>query len=90
MSNPLSVRRAMIQPLDEHGNPDGDPTYGILASDDNITTYNDTFDTFEQLEEAIQLELCILYVLVGHEEIFPKADPEKIGHNNFYGKDWQR
>lgn len=33
MSNPLSVRRVIVQTIDKDGNPEGPPTYGVMACD---------------------------------------------------------
>ncbi len=85
MSNPLSVRRVKVQTIDEHGNPEGKPTYGVMASDDFEQSYNDTFESLEELNERIESEGSIIEVVPGFED----ANTEKIGKTNFYGKNWE-
>lgn len=89
MSNALSVRRVKFQELDEQGNPVGDPTYGVIASDDYDSAYNDTFESFEELEKNIQESESILsLVLIRDKYLFDGVKHEKIGHDNYYGTDW--
>ncbi len=88
MSNPLSVRRVKVQTLDEQGNPEGEATFGVMAADSYDQVYNDTFETFEELNAAIQEAGCILDIVSDGDEHFPEANREKIGTNNYYGKDW--
>ncbi len=88
MSNPLSVRRVKIQTIDRDGNPVGKPSYGILASDNEVTAFNDTFETRESLESAIHHADSILGVVDPNEDVFTDPIHEKIGKDNFYGKDW--
>lgn len=89
MSNPLSVRRVKIQTIDADGNPDGEPTYGVLAADNTIQIYNDSYQSLERLNAEIEDQECILGAIPDWEEYFEFADTVKIGKNNFYGKDWQ-
>ena len=86
MSNPLSVRRVQVQTLDEQGVPEGEPTYGVMAADDHGQSYNDTFESFAELNAAIEEAGCILDIV--DDDNFPEADREKIGTDNYYGKDW--
>jgi hypothetical protein len=87
MSNPLSVRRVQVQTLNADGTPDGPPTFGVMAADDHEQTYNDTFASLQELNNAIEEAGCILDVVDGDN--FIMADREKIGTDNFYGEDWQ-
>lgn len=89
MSNNLSVRRVKIQTLDEQGNPEGEPSFGVMASDGYESAFNDTFDSFEQLDAEIQNSRSILEIVCGNDE-FSDANHEKIGYLNFYGSDWMR
>lgn len=89
MSNCLSVRRVKVQTIDKDGNPDGEPTYGVMAADDAAQAYNDCFFTLEELNNEIELEGCILGVIESWQELFADADFEKIGTDNFYGSDWE-
>lgn len=89
MSNPLSVRRVKVQTIDVEGNPEGEPTYGIMAADSYGQTYDDTFQTLDELNEAIDNAPSILAVVEDSNNLFPDANHEKIGHDNYYGKDWQ-
>lgn len=85
MSNPLSVRRVKVQTIDEYGNPEGEPTFGVMASDDFDQAYNDTFESLEDLNKEIEEQGSIIKVV----SCFDEADPDKIGTKNFYGKDWE-
>jgi hypothetical protein len=89
MSNPLSVRRVMVQTLDEQGNPEGEPTYGVMAADGYGQAYNDTFNSVRELNEAIDNSESILSIVDERGDLFPLANHGKIGHDNFYGKDWE-
>ena len=87
MSNPLSVRRVMVQTIDENGNPEGDPTFGVMAADDHQSDYNDTFDTLADLNEAIEEAGCIIDIV--DASLFDHSlNRDKIGTNNYYGKDY--
>lgn len=88
MSNPLSVRRVKVQTINADGTPDGEPTYGVMAADSNEQTYNDTFQTLEGLNKAIKDSKSILEVVDPDGTLFYGADHNKIGHDNYYGKDW--
>jgi len=88
MSNPLSVRRVKVQTINERGEPEGEPTYGVMASDDNAGGYNDTFESLEDLNKAIEEEGSILKIVDAHHDLFPDANHAKIGTGNYYGKDW--
>lgn len=88
MSNPLSVRRVKVQTIDEHGNPEGEPTYGIMAADSYTQIYNDTFESLESLNEAINSAGSIL-AAVDDDNNFPGAIHENIGTGNYFGKDWE-
>lgn len=88
MSNPLSVRRVKVQTIDENGNPEGEPTFGVMAADSYCQTYNDTFQSLNDLNQAIDDEGSILKV-GDNDCVFGGADHNKIGTKNFYGKDWE-
>lgn len=88
MSNPLSVRRVKVQTIDKDGNPEGPPTFGVIAADGYAQAYNDTFESLEELNATIARAPSILAVVDSDDE-FSSADHEKIGRDNFYGKDWE-
>ena len=88
MSNPLSVRRVIVQTVDENGVPEGEPTFGVMVADDCESDYNDTFESLKALNDAITEAGCILDMVDTSK--FPDANREVIGTNNYYGKDWQR
>lgn len=90
MSNPLSVRRVKVQTINEKGEPEGEPTFGVMAADCNVQTYNDSFQTLQELNEAIDDSESILSVVDEDGFHFGEADHEKIGYDNYYGKDWQK
>ncbi len=90
MSNPLSVRRVIVQTILEDGTPDGEPTFGVMAADENGQTYNDTFMSLDELNQAITEAGSILRVADWRGEVFLGADHEKIGTDNYFGKDWER
>lgn len=89
MSNPLSVRRVVVQTIDEAGKPDGEPMFGIMAADSYAQIYNDTFLTLDALNASIDEAGSILKAVDPSGEHFAGADHEKIGTDNYYGKDWE-
>jgi hypothetical protein len=88
VSNPLNVRRVKVQTINEKGEPVGPPSYGVMAADSNGGGYNDSFESLEELNKAIEEEGSILKIVDAHDELFPDADHDKIGTGNYYGKDW--
>ena len=54
MSNPLSVRRVKVQTIDSGGHPEGEPSYGVMAADSYAQSYNDTFESIDDLNDAIE------------------------------------
>ena len=52
MSNIVSVQFTRFQDLDDHGNPDGEPTYGYRICDDYESDYNNCFDSVDEMHEA--------------------------------------
>ena len=86
MSNPLSVRRVKVQTIDRQGNPEGEPTYGVMAADNETQIYNDSFESLEDLNKAIDSSASILAVVEDCE--FGLVNHANIGHENYYGKDW--
>lgn len=67
----------------------GDPSFGVMAADGYAQDYNDTFDLLSDLNAAIEAEGCILCVIGSWGDLWPEADPKKIGQENYYGTDWQ-
>lgn len=87
MSNTLSVRRVMIQTLNEDGSNDGPPRYGVIAADDFEQSYNDSFESFLELNEEIRETGNILDVIrFSFSDAFDGVDDSEIGTSNFYGK----
>lgn len=89
MGNALSVRRVKVQTIDEKGQPEGPPTFGVMAADDYAQGYNDTFESLAELNKEIEEAGCILDILDNAKELFPEANRSKIGTDNFFGKDWE-
>lgn len=89
MSDPLSVRRVMVQTINQWGEPVGEPSFGVLASSNTAQAYNDTFGSLEELNTAIDEAGCILAVADEIGEVFPEANRNIIGTENYYGKDWR-
>ena len=83
MSNYLSVRRVKVQTLDENGNPEGEPTFGIMASDSYEQSYTDIYETFDELNESIRKDGTILQAVAGPGEFSDLKDP--TGFANYYG-----
>lgn len=54
MANQLFARRVLIQDVDSGGNPEGDPYYGIIASDDYETIVRCDFQTLAEMNDAIE------------------------------------
>lgn len=90
MSNPLSVRRVKVQTIDAKGNPVGNPSFGVMAADSYRSEYNDIYESLESLNRDIEASGCILDIVDEDRTIFEDADREKIGTDNFYGKDWEK
>lgn len=86
MSNVLSVRRVQVQTIDRNGNPEGEPSFGIMASDDNSQVYNDTFGSLEELNKAIDNSESIFAVVEDGQ--FGYVNHAVIGYENYYGKIW--
>ncbi len=53
MANYLCGRRVKFQDLDRAGNPVGEPSFGVVVSDDHAMDFNNSFETLKELEEAI-------------------------------------
>lgn len=92
MSNPLSVRRVLVQTIDKDGKPVGEPSFGVMASDTYRQCYNDTFHSLAELNKEIEQAPSIL--AVGDNGSYSdEADHDKIKksldkNGNFYGKNW--
>jgi hypothetical protein len=80
--NRLSVRRVKVQTLDENGKPEGQPMFGVMAADDFTKDYNDTFTSFEDLNNAINEYDCILKVV--DPSLF--GVKQSLGTDNYYGE----
>jgi hypothetical protein len=61
-----------------------------MAADSYAQSYNDTFESIDDLNDAIEDAGCILDVIYDWPSLWPEADTRKIGTDNFYGKDWER
>lgn len=85
MGNILSVRRVMVQTIDSDGLPEGKPTFGILAADNYAQVYNDTFETFDELNKAIEEAGNILDVIDEDGWLFYEFR-KQVGTENFCGK----
>ena len=85
MSNVLSVRRVKVQTLNEAGEPEGPPTYGIMASDGYEQAYIDVFDTFAELQQAIVDAGSILACVCSADQ-FSDVRREDFGTDNIYAK----
>lgn len=86
MSNPLNVRRVMFQDLDEQGKPIGEPSFGIIASDNHETDINNAFESFDALNAAIEAKGCIAALCDKFKDFVNEA---VVGVANFYGKNWE-
>jgi hypothetical protein len=90
MSNTLSVRRVKVQTLNEQGEPDGEPSYGVMAADSYYQAYSDIWESFDELNAAIKEAGCILTLVDVDGAGFAGADLQKIGTNNFCGNGWEK
>jgi len=87
MSNPLSVRRVKVQTIDKDGNPEGEPSFGVMASDDYEQVYNDIYESLDELNTAVN-EAGNLLSVADDNKSFPDVDRSYIGtDDNFYGKE---
>ena len=82
MSSFLNVCRVKIQEIDERGWPQGDPDYGILASDDYEQQFTNAYRTLRELNQAIRDAGNILDVVGGFHGVIR----EGIGYKNFVGR----
>lgn len=83
MSNNISVRRVIVQTINEDGTPDGPASYGVMACDNYEQGYNDMFESLVQLNEAIKEAGGILEV-VRESGAFESVSAD-IGTHNYYG-----
>lgn len=83
MSNMLTVRRVKVQNLDEQGNPIGEPTYGVMAADSYESAYDDTFESFAELNTAIREAGSILAIVQGGDAFSDVATV--VGTDNYQG-----
>lgn len=86
MSNALSARRVMFQELDPNGNPMGSPSFGVIVSDSYEADFNNSFDSVEALNAAIEEKGSIAHLC---DKFVSCVDPAKVGTENFYGKNWE-
>ena len=73
MSNPLSIRRVKFQTINENGEPVGDPTYGVCAADSYASAYNDTFESLDELNKAIEEEGSVLQIVDPEGTLFSQT-----------------
>lgn len=83
VSNKLSVRRVMVQTINSDGSPEGSPSFGVMAADDYVQDYNDTFASLDELNKAIEEAGCILDIV--QNTMFEDIDRSKVGTDNFFG-----
>ena len=81
MSNFLNVRRVKIQEIDETGAMLGNPSFGILASDNYEQQFTDAYSSLDELNQAIREAGNILDVVGG----FDMVSRDAIGFENFAG-----
>lgn len=74
MANCLIGRRVKFQDVDKAGEPVGDPSWGVVVSDDHAMDFNNSFDTLEELNEAIE-EVGILGLVTADFEVADKDHP---------------
>ena len=84
MSNFLSVRRVIVQTIEENGKPDGEPTYGVMAADEYAQSYCDIYGSLEELNKAIEEAGDILSVVDPNGDIFDASGSDQIGFENYY------
>ena len=91
MSNPLSVRRIVVQTVNEKGEPEGEPTFGFVASDDHATVFNDCFESIEDLNSKIEAAGSIVHMANEHDEFGDddEINLNKVDNKNFYGFPWK-
>lgn len=52
MSNIVSIQFTRFQDLDEHGHPDGEPTFGYRICDDYESDYNNNYESVAEIHDA--------------------------------------
>lgn len=85
MSNQLSIRRVKVQDLDDNGNPDGLPTFGVIAFDDYECAICDVFESFEDLETFLETNCECLLDVIG-KDVFREVDRSKLSFSNYLGE----
>ena len=81
MSNTLVVYRVKFQEINAQGAPVGEPTFGICASDNYESDYNNSYNTLEELNAAARETGCLLDLVGGFEDV----DRELVGFENYMG-----
>ena len=69
MSNIVSVQFTRFQDLDDHGNPDGDPTYGYRIYDDYEQNYNNCYESIEDMKgDGLTREGVFEFIASNHDD----------------------
>lgn len=87
MSNPLSIRRVMVQTINEKGEFEDEPTYGVVVSDNETTLFTDSFFSLDGLNEAVKDAGSLIDIV--DDGSFSEVDRSIVGSDNFYGKGWR-
>lgn len=77
MSNIVSVQFTRFQALDDHGNPDGEPTLGYRICDDYGADYNNCFESVEEMRKAGLTQEGIFNYIAEHHDDFALTAREK-------------
>ena len=77
MSNIVSVQFTRFQDLDDHGNPNGDPTYGYRIYDDYEQNYNNCYESIEEMEGDGLTREGIFDFIAGNHDSFDLTAREK-------------
>jgi hypothetical protein len=81
------VRRVRVQTIDASGNDVDPPSYGLVGSDNDLTLFNDMWETRDELEAAIAAADSILQVIDPNEKLDPfgEVDHAIVGRSNYFG-----
>ena len=77
MSNVVSVQFTRFQDLDDHGNPDGEPTYGYRIFDDYEQNYNNCYESIEEMQRDGLTRQGIFDFIAGNHDSFDLTAREK-------------
>ena len=77
MSNIVSIQFTRFQDLDEHGHPDGEPTFGYRIYDDYDQEYNNCYDSVDEMRNAGLTQNGVFGFIAEHHDDYDLIAREK-------------